>query len=52
MEKIKPLRPPFCLQFRYKTRLKSWILGLNFVSDLVQVEENKVQCLLHYFRSK
>ena len=28
-----------CLQIKYKTRLKSWIWGLNFVSDLAQVGE-------------
>ena len=35
------------MQFKSKTRLKSCILGLNFVSDLAQVRGSKVHCLLH-----
>ena len=42
----------FYLQFKSKTRLKSCILVLNFVSDLAQAEESKVHCLLHYFNNK
>ena len=40
------------LQFKYKTRLKCCILGLNFLSDLAQVEESKAHCLMHYFSDK
>ena len=40
------------LQFKSKTRLKSYILVLNFASDLAQVEGSKAHCLLQYFSSK
>ena len=50
--KKKKKQSSFCLQFKSKTRLKSCILGLNFVRDLAQVGGSKVPCLLQYFSSK
>ena len=46
--------PPrsFHLQFKSKTRLKSCIWGLDFVTDLAQVGESKVHCLLQHSISK
>ena len=40
------------MQFKSKTRLKSRILGLNFVSDLAQIGESNEHCLVQYFSSK
>ena len=52
-EKIKIVQSSFYfLQFESKTRLKSCISGLNFVSDLAQVEKSKAHCLLQYFCGK
>ena len=50
--KNKVVQSFFCLQFKSKTRSKSCILGLNFVSDLAHVGGSKVHCLLRYSSRK
>ena len=42
----------FYLQFKSKTRLRSYILELNFVGSLAQVGESKARCLQQYLSGK
>ena len=50
--KNKIVQSSFYLQYKSKTRLRSYILVLNFVRDLAQVRENKAHWLLQYFSCK